>query len=66
MDRCTTCGKTTGTPWRVWYDGEIAHGCIDVFHSGSLTGQDDAWHNRPSAKAHRTKVAKRMREMMRA
>lgn len=60
MDTCRTCGKALTAPYRV-YDstGHVVQGCISADHDGQLVRFDDVrWHNRRSAKQHRTAVRK--------
>lgn len=52
-DRCPTCGRLAGAPFRSYDDrGRVVHGCVDAFHTGHLVTPSESvrWHGRPEAK----------------
>lgn len=60
--RCCTCGHPRSAPYRSRHKGRIVEGCIDASHSGWVRGEDQAWHERPQAVAHREETARHLLE----
>lgn len=55
---CPICGKGPSTPARTYYQGKVAAGCVDHFHTGHLVTPSESsfWHNRPEAKKIRAAI----------
>lgn len=67
VQTCNTCCRAADAPYRS-YDqaGKIVQGCVDVFHTASLSGiicQSTQWHGRPEAKKIRAANKTWLREL---
>lgn len=65
MSRCCTCGRDVTAPYRSRdRDGHIVQGCIDESHTGHLYGESKRWHDRPTARAWRRRIAVHLTEIV--